>query len=104
MKITQACFDKIRSLKENPDQNLRVYVQGGGCSGMKYGFTWDENLDDEDTVFGCEDVRVVIDPISLEVLREATIDYKDGGLSGSHFVIDNPSAKTTCGCGDSFSS
>lgn len=107
MKITQSAFDKIAEIKvsENkPDDNLRVYVQGGGCSGMKYGFTFDENLDNDDTVFGKDDVKVVVDPISLEILREAEIDYVDGGLSGSHFVIRNPNAKTTCGCGESFSS
>lgn len=106
MKITQSAVDKIAELKTveaNPDLNLRVYVQGGGCSGMKYGFSFDENIEADDAIFGTADVKVLIDPISLEILREAEIDYVDGGLSGSHFVIRNPNAKTTCGCGESFS-
>ncbi len=81
---------------------LRVFVQGGGCSGFQYGFTFDKNLEDGDTVVEKEGVKLLIDPMSFQYLVGAEIDYSEG-LEGSHFVIRNPNAVTTCGCGSSFS-
>lgn len=103
--------DKVHALKEeeqNHKLNLRVYVTGGGCSGFQYGFTFDEHIAEDDTVVEqqCSDrkstVKVLIDPMSYPYLAQAEIDYNQG-LQGEHFVIRNPKAKTTCGCGASFS-
>jgi len=86
----------------NPNLMLRVFVQGGGCSGMSYGFTFEEIQNEDDFDFTYEDVRVVIDSMSMQYLQGASIDYKED-LMGSSFVIENPQAQTTCGCGSSFS-
>lgn len=80
---------------------LRVYVQGGGCSGLQYGFTWEDQVNDDDFLVEQESIKFLVDPISLQYLQGATIDYKED-IDGSHFVIENPNAKTTCGCGSSF--
>ena len=90
-------------LEEGNDQlKLRVYVSGGGCSGFQYGFTFDEAANDDDTLIEKNGVTVLIDSMSIDYLRGAEIDYKDD-VSGSQFVIRNPNATTTCGCGSSFS-
>ena len=81
---------------------LRIFVQGGGCSGFQYGFTFDENEQDGDTVVENQGVKLLIDPMSYQYLVGAEIDYSEG-LEGAQFVIRNPNAVTTCGCGSSFS-
>lgn len=86
----------------NPDLKLRVFVQGGGCSGFQYGFTFDEDVADDDTVMEKNGVMLLIDAMSFQYLAGAEIDYKDD-LQGAQFVIKNPNASTTCGCGSSFS-
>jgi iron-sulfur cluster insertion protein len=86
----------------NDHLKLRVFVTGGGCSGFQYGFTFDENSEDGDTEVVNSGVTLLVDPISFQYLVGAEIDYKEG-LQGSRFVINNPNAKTTCGCGSSFS-
>ena len=96
---------KVKALiKEegNSDLKLRVYVTGGGCSGFQYGFTFDENVNEGDTVVENDDVTLVVDPLSFQYLSGAEVDYVEG-LQGSQFVIRNPNASTTCGCGSSFS-
>jgi iron-sulfur cluster insertion protein len=86
----------------NPDLKLRVFVQGGGCSGFQYGFTFDEIANDDDTTMTKNGVQLLIDSMSYQYLVGAEIDYKDD-LEGAQFVIKNPNATTTCGCGSSFS-
>ena len=96
---------KVKSLIEdegNDALKLRIYVSGGGCSGFQYGFTFDENVNDGDTIVEKGGVKLLIDPMSFQYLNGAEIDYSEG-LEGSHFVIRNPNATTTCGCGSSFS-
>lgn len=103
--------DKVASLiaeEENPNLNLRVYITGGGCSGFQYGFTFDENIQEDDTVIeqqcsnGQSSVKLLVDSMSFQYLNAAEIDYVQG-IQGEQFVIRNPNAKTTCGCGSSFS-
>ena len=86
----------------NPELKLRVYIQGGGCSGFQYGFTFDESVQDGDTEVVTDGVQLLIDPMSMQYLAGAEIDYTEG-LQGSQFIIRNPNATTTCGCGSSFS-
>ena len=105
MIIADSAATKLRELKteeNNPDLKFRVFVQGGGCSGMQYGFTFDEAQNEDDFDFQFEDLTVLVDSISMEYLRNAKIDYREDAM-GSSFVIDNPQAETTCGCGSSFS-
>ena len=105
MELTPAAVTKLRELiteENNPDLCLRVFVQGGGCSGFQYGFTFDQDRNDDDFDFGYDDVRVLVDSLSMEYLRGANIDFKDD-VMGSNFVIVNPNATSTCGCGSSFS-
>jgi iron-sulfur cluster insertion protein len=105
MKLETGAVAKLRELvaeEGNPDLMLRVFVQGGGCSGMSYGFTFDEVQNEDDFDFAYEEVRVVVDSMSMQYLQGATIDYRED-LMGASFVIDNPQAQTTCGCGSSFS-
>lgn len=85
----------------NPALMLRVYIQGGGCSGFQYGFTFAEAVDDGDTTVETDGVTLLVDPMSLQYLTGAEIDYTEG-LQGAQFVIRNPNATTTCGCGSSF--
>ena len=85
-----------------PDLKLRVFVSGGGCSGMQYGFTFEESVNEDDTKVEKDNVMLLIDPMSLQYLTGAEIDYQDN-VQGSQFVIKNPNATTTCGCGSSFS-
>jgi iron-sulfur cluster insertion protein len=81
---------------------LRVFVQGGGCSGFSYGFTLDESKNEDDFDFAYEDVKVLVDSMSMQYLQGSSIDYKED-IMGASFVINNPQAQTTCGCGSSFS-
>lgn len=103
--------DKVAALRaeeNNPKLNLRVYITGGGCSGFQYGFTFDEHIQEEDTIIeqscsnGVESVKLLVDSMSFQYLQQAEIDYEQG-IQGEQFVIRNPNAKTTCGCGSSFS-
>jgi len=103
--FTDPAASKVKSLIEeegNPDLKLRVFVQGGGCSGFQYGFTFDEDVNEDDTVMDKNGVQLLIDSMSYQYLVGAEIDYKED-LEGSQFVIKNPNATTTCGCGSSFS-
>ena len=88
--------------QDNPNLKLRVYIEGGGCSGMQYGFTFDENPSEDDAKVVTDGIMLLIDPMSIQYLMGAEIDYVDN-LQGSQFVINNPNAATTCGCGSSFS-
>jgi iron-sulfur cluster insertion protein len=103
--FTDAAAAKVRELvqeEKNDALMLRVFISGGGCSGFQYGFTFDEKLTDGDTVIERNGVRLLIDPMSIQYLMGAEIDYSEG-LEGAQFVIRNPNASTTCGCGSSFS-
>lgn len=103
--FTDAAAAKVKTLIDeegNPDLKLRVFVQGGGCSGFQYGFTFDETANDDDTAMEKNGVTLLIDSMSYQYLVGAEIDYKED-LEGSQFVIKNPNATTTCGCGSSFS-
>lgn len=105
LKFTDNAANKVKQLIEeegNNDLMLRVFVTGGGCSGFQYGFTFDENIQDGDTEVENQGVKLLVDPMSFQYLSGAEIDYKEG-LEGSMFVINNPNATTTCGCGSSFS-
>src|SRR3974390_1708545 len=105
LKFTDAAALKVAALirnEGNPKLMLRVFVQGGGCSGLQYGFEFDEQLQDGDTCVENLGVKLLVDPMSVQYLTGAEIDYRDG-LEGAQFVIRNPNATTTCGCGSSFS-
>jgi len=105
IRFTDNAASKVSELiaeENNPDLKLRVYVTGGGCSGFQYGFTFDEEVNEDDTQVIKNGVTVLVDSMSIQYLGGAEIDYKDD-LSGSQFVIRNPNASTTCGCGSSFS-
>lgn len=102
--FTAAAASKVRELileEANPGLKLRVYITGGGCSGFQYGFTFDENVDDGDVTVVRDDVILVVDPLSFQYLEGAEVDYSES-LQGARFVIRNPNAATTCGCGSSF--
>ncbi len=103
--FTDAAAAKVKNLIEeekNPALMLRVFVSGGGCSGFQYGFTFEENVGEDDTRIEKNGVTLLVDPLSFQYLSGAEIDYKED-LNGAQFVIKNPQAKTTCGCGSSFS-
>ena len=103
--FTDNAANKVRQLIEeegNADLKLRVFVSGGGCSGFQYGFTFDEVANEDDTVMSKNGVQLLIDPMSFQYLVGAEIDYQEN-LEGALFVIKNPNATTTCGCGSSFS-
>lgn len=103
--FTDSAAKKVKELiieENNPALNLRVFIQGGGCSGFQYGFAFDETINEDDTVMKKLGVCLLIDSISYQYLVGAEIDYKEE-LNGSQFVIKNPNATTTCGCGSSFS-
>ena len=105
LNFTDAAAGKVKQLieeEENDSLKLRVFVSGGGCSGFQYGFTFDETINDGDTAVENGGVTLLIDPMSYQYLVGAEIDYTEG-LEGSQFVIRNPNATTTCGCGSSFS-
>jgi iron-sulfur cluster insertion protein len=102
--FTDAAASKVSELileEDNPDLMLRVFVAGGGCSGFQYGFTFDDSREDGDSSVENQGVTLVVDPMSVQYLLGAEIDYKED-LQGAQFVIRNPNATTTCGCGSSF--
>ena len=103
--ITESAKAKILDLlveEGNPDLKLRTFVQGGGCSGFSYGFTFDEIMNEDDFEIPLENFKVLVDAMSMQYLQGASIDYKED-LLGSEFKITNPNAQSTCGCGSSFS-
>ncbi len=103
--FTDSAASKVKELiveEGNPDLKLRVFVTGGGCSGFQFGFTFDEVTNEDDTVMEKNGVTLLIDPMSFQYLSGAEIDYQEG-LEGAQFVIKNPNATSTCGCGSSFS-
>lgn len=103
IQVSERAFEQIREimLDQNTTDALRVYVQGGGCSGFQYGFTFDENQSDDDFVVESKGIKILVDAMSMSYLEGAEIDYKEE-LMSSQFVIRNPNATTTCGCGSSF--
>jgi iron-sulfur cluster insertion protein len=105
LQFTENAAIKVKQLIEedgNNNLNLRVFISGGGCSGFQYGFTFDESVNDDDTVITKQDVKLLIDPMSFQYLIGAEIDYQEN-VEGARFVIKNPGASSTCGCGSSFS-
>lgn len=105
LKISSDAVSRINELLDSKDNSalmLRVYIQGGGCSGFQYGFQFDENQEEDDITVERDGIKVLIDMLSLQYLSGAEIDYKDD-LMGSRFLVNNPNATTTCGCGSSFS-
>lgn len=105
MTLTDSAANKVRRLRaEEGDDSLmlRVYVTGGGCSGFSYGFNFANELGEDDANFDNEDVTLVVDSLSYQYLQGSTVDYTEG-LEGARFVVQNPNATTTCGCGSSFS-
>jgi iron-sulfur cluster insertion protein len=105
IKVTDSARTKIKELlqeENNPNLFLRTFVQGGGCSGFQYGFTFDEDQAEDDFEVVLDETKVLIDAMSMQYLQGAEIDYKSS-LEGESFVIRNPNATTTCGCGSSFS-
>ncbi len=105
LNLSARAVNKVRELVEeegNPALKLRVYITGGGCSGFQYGFSFEEDAAEDDTAVEKDGVTVLVDPMSFQYLAGAEVDYSEG-LEGSRFVINNPNASTTCGCGASFS-
>ncbi len=103
--FTDAAANKVKCLIEeekNPNLKLRLYISGGGCSGFQYGFSFDENVSEGDVTVENGDVALVIDPMSIQYLMGSEVDYIEN-LEGAQFVVRNPNATTTCGCGSSFS-
>jgi iron-sulfur cluster insertion protein len=104
MNIAESAVARLQSLKaeeNNSDLKFRVFVQGGGCSGMQYGFAFDEAQNEDDFDFQFEDLTVLVDSMSMQYLQGASIDYREDAM-GANFVIENPNAQTSCGCGSSF--
>ena len=102
--FTDAAATKVSELikdEENPELMLRVFISGGGCSGFQYGFTFDETVEAGDSQVENQGVKLLVDPMSVQYLMGAEIDYKED-LQGAQFIIRNPNAQTTCGCGQSF--
>jgi iron-sulfur cluster insertion protein len=105
MKLDTSAVTKLKDIlaeENNPNAKLRVFVQGGGCSGFQYGFTLDEAKNEDDFDFNYDDVTVLVDSMSMQYLQNAEIRWSESDM-GSSFVINNPQAQTTCGCGSSFS-
>ncbi|AGF47154.1 Fe-S cluster assembly scaffold protein [Candidatus Kinetoplastibacterium desouzaii TCC079E] len=103
--FTDSAVLKVKNLlteEGNPNLKLRIFVQGGGCSGFQYGFAFDEDINEDDIVFNKENIKLIVDEMSFQYLKGAEIDYKED-IEGAQFVIRNPNASTTCGCGSSFS-
>jgi iron-sulfur cluster insertion protein len=103
--FTESAANKVKALVEeekNPNLKLRVSVDGGGCSGFQYAFAFDENVNDDDTVVEKNGATVLVDVTSMQYLNGSEVDYLEG-LEGARFVVNNPNAKSTCGCGSSFS-
>lgn len=104
LSVTDSAAAKVKNLVEeegNSDLKLRVFVTGGGCSGFQYGFSFDEDVAEDDTEITKDGISVLVDAMSYQYLVGATVDYTEG-LQGSRFLINNPNATTTCGCGSSF--
>jgi iron-sulfur cluster insertion protein len=104
LKISDAALTRVHELireEGNPGLKLRVFIEGGGCSGFQYGFSFDEQRADDDFVLDRDGIELLVDPLSMQYLEGAEVDYIEE-LSGAQFVIHNPNAKTTCGCGSSF--
>ena len=106
MIFTENAAERVKELiveqNEEPDTSLRVFVEGGGCHGFSYGFGFEKNVAEDDTVYETNGVKLVVDSMSIMYLDSATVDFISS-IHGDRFVIDNPSASTTCGCGSSFS-
>ncbi|AHF73363.1 putative iron binding protein from the HesB_IscA_SufA family [Candidatus Sodalis pierantonius str. SOPE] len=105
LQFTDSAASKVKNLiadEDNPNLKLRVYIIGGGCSGFQYGFTFDDKVNEDDFTIEKQAVALVVDPMSLQYLVGGSVDYSEG-LEGSRFIVTNPNAKTTCGCGSSFS-
>jgi|TARA_B110000967_G_C18900567_1_gene574573 iron-sulfur cluster assembly accessory protein len=105
LEVTESAVSKVQNLKkeeDNEELKLRVYVTGGGCSGFQYGFSFEDIMAEDDTAVCRDGVTVLIDSLSYQYLAGSTVDYEEG-LMGSRFLITNPNASTTCGCGASFS-
>ena len=105
LMVSDAAITRIQVLiakKEETGLKFRVHIQGGGCSGFQYGFMLDENKLEDDITSSYGDVEVLVDPLSMQYLQDAEVDFKDD-LQGSRFFVNNPNADTTCGCGSSFS-
>jgi iron-sulfur cluster assembly accessory protein len=105
INLSARAVQKVRNLlaeEENDQLKLRVFITGGGCSGFQYGFTFDEITADDDTALETDGVTLLVDPMSLQYLVGSVVDYTEG-LEGSRFVVNNPNASATCGCGSSFS-
>lgn len=103
--LSDVAAEKVKVLVEeegNDELNLRVFVTGGGCSGFQYGFSFDESVNDDDTVVQKKGVKLIVDSLSYQYLVGSEVDYQEG-LDGARFVINNPNASATCGCGSSFS-
>ncbi len=104
LQLTDAAAGKILSLLESQDNaatHLRIFVSGGGCSGFQYGFTFDEEVKEDDTVVESQGVKLLVDAMSLDLIKDSEVDYQTS-LQGESFVIRNPNAGSTCGCGKSF--
>ncbi|HLI17979.1 MAG TPA: iron-sulfur cluster insertion protein ErpA [Rhodanobacteraceae bacterium] len=104
LKISAAALGRVRELireEGNPALKLRVFIEGGGCSGFQYGFSFDDKQAEDDFVLDRDGVELLVDPLSMQYLEGAEVDYVEQ-LSGAQFVVHNPNAKTTCGCGSSF--
>ena len=105
LQVTESAVRKVHNLiteEDNDELKLRVFVTGGGCSGFQYGFTFDELVAEDDTLVEKDGVVILVDPMSYQYLAGAQVDYTEG-LEGSRFIVTNPNATTTCGCGSSFS-
>jgi len=104
INLSESAANKIAEIlsEEGPNMKIRVFVQGGGCSGFSYGFSIDEDQSDDDFVIEAYNVKILVDAMSAQYLQGSEINYKDD-IEGSSFVIKNPNATTTCGCGNSFS-
>ncbi len=105
LKISNSAVDRVHQLlatKDNPDLMLRVHIQGGGCSGFQYGFQFDELQQEDDISIEQSGIKIIVDMLSLQYLGGAEIDFKDD-LMGTRFLVNNPNASATCGCGSSFS-
>ena len=104
IQFTSSAANKVKAIqreKAEADIKLRLYITGGGCSGFQYGFTFDEQINEDDTVIATDKAKLLVDPLSFSYLEGAQVDYVEG-LEGAKFVVNNPNAKSTCSCGSSF--
>lgn len=105
LTVSNAAIQRIKTLIASKDKTglkFRVHIQGGGCSGFQYGFQLDEDILEDDIILNSNGIDVLVDPLSMQYLQDAEVDFKDD-LLGSRFIVNNPNAETTCGCGSSFS-